>query len=150
MKQVTLYIFLLFSIIVGTSSSGCRAQRITPETYTGKQLIFGNGGGFTGAESAYVLLDNGQLFITTHANNKLTTTYTRLKKLSDKITRQLFSKAAELQIEQSAFSHPGNMYYFIGLKSKQITHRITWGDHQHKAPDGVDNLYHQLAALLPQ
>jgi hypothetical protein len=113
-------------------------------------LSFGNGGGFTGAESAYVLLDNGQLFGVQKNNHTIEDSYVPLKQLSRTITRQLFDKADELQLSQLAFSHPGNIYYFIGLVEKNSTHRITWGDSGQQAPGEVENFYHQLTANLPQ
>jgi hypothetical protein len=131
-------------------SSGCRAQRATPDTYTGRQLIFGNGGGFSGAESTYVLLDNGQLFSVETDKATRQEKYKPLKQLSLTITRQLFSKAEALQLEQLAFSHPGNMYYFIGLQENNTTHRATWGHPSYSAPAKAEILYHQLIASLPQ
>lgn len=151
MKATTIYIFLLISLLPSIFSSGCRVQQATPDSYRGKQLIFGSGGGFTGASLSYVLLDNGQLF-STDSNSGIgtdTKKYTLLKKLPKTITRQLFSKAVELQLEQLTFSHPGNISYFIGLNNTHTTQRITWGDHRHKAPEGAENLYHQLLATLP-
>jgi hypothetical protein len=150
MKHVTIHILLLLGIFLGTYSAGCQAQRINPVTYTGKQLVFGNGGGFTGRESTYVLLDNGYLFSIDTDKHSGKENYTPLKKLPGKITQQLFSKADALQLEQVRFSHPGNVYYFVGLKKKQDIHRITWGDPGHEAPADAENLYHQLTASLPQ
>jgi hypothetical protein len=49
MKYFTMSIFLLMGILLFIYSSGCRVQWARPDTYTGRQLIFGNGGGFTGA-----------------------------------------------------------------------------------------------------
>jgi hypothetical protein len=125
-------------------------QRATPETYTGRQLSFGNGGGFNGAASSYVLLDNGLLFSVTFDKQTHKDTYTSLKKLSPAITRQLFSKAEELHLSQAAFSHPGNLYYFIDLKANSASHRITWGDPRHQVPNEAETLYHQLMAGLPR
>jgi hypothetical protein len=142
MKRLSISISLLLGILLFIYTPGCRVQRTTPDTHTGRQLSFGNGGGFTGAESAYVLLDNGQLFGVD--------SYVPLKQLSRTITRQLFDKADELQLSQLAFSHPGNIYYFIGLVEKNSTHRITWGDSGQQAPGEVENFYHQLTANLPQ
>ena len=150
MKSFTIPIFLLLTILWSTYTSGCRSQRSHPATYTGKQLLFGNGGGFTGEAITYLLLDNGYLFRVTTDLRTTKENYTPLKKLSGKITQQLFSKANDLQISQNEFSHPGNIYYFIGIKNKQTTHRITWGDPSYRAPADAENLYHQLTASLPQ
>jgi hypothetical protein len=150
MKQFTIHIFLLLTVFLGTYNSSCRSQRSNPATYTGKQLLFGNGGGFTGEATIYLLLDNGCLFSVITDKNSNNENYIPLKKLSGKITQQLFSKANDLQTYQTEFSHPGNIYYFIGIKNKQATHRITWGDPAYTAPADAENLYHQLTASLPQ
>jgi hypothetical protein len=149
MKYLTLYLFLLSALLL-IYTIGCRVQRDTPETYTGRQLIFGNGGGFTGATAAYILLDNGQLFSVHPGTRTHTETYTALKKVPRTITRQLFAKADDLQLDKAEFSYPGNIYYFIGLKTNNATHRITWGHPGHQAPTEAENLYHQLQASLPQ
>jgi hypothetical protein len=150
MKHLTMSISLLMGMLLFIYTSGCRVQRATPDTYTGRQLIFGNGGGFTGAESRYVLLDNGQLFSVETNKSTRKEKYTPLRQLSRTITRQLFSKADALQLEQLAFSHPGNMYYFIGLQENDTTHRATWGHPSHTIPGEAEILYHQLIASLPQ
>lgn len=119
---------------------GCRPQFYTPATYKGKQLIFGNGGGFSGAETQYILLENGQLF----TNNSLAEKPQFLKILPKNISRQLFEKALQVQLMNTAFNHPGNIYHFIGIKDKNHFQQVTWGDKNYKVPTAIEELFQLL------
>lgn len=140
MKLFTPFVFQLALLLIIAVS--CQSQRFTPETFSGKQLSFGNGGGFSGQVKEYTLLENGQLF----SANSLTNETKELKKIDKKQTKALFAKMEALHPASINFKHPGNRYYFLKLKEGKAVHEITWGSTNHPAPEGIQELYQLVSA----
>jgi len=61
MINKTLTIGLICSLVALVITS-CKTKQYTFDSYDGKVLAIGSGGGFTGATSKYYLFENGQLF----------------------------------------------------------------------------------------
>lgn len=137
-KYLNSILVLLLLLIMVT----CRSGQVDLETYVGKQLSFGNGGGVTGQVTRYILLENGQLF----SYNSLTKANKNLKKLPRRKVRQLFAQADSL-IGQP-FSQPGNRYRFIEVKTPSATSRVTWDGAGESPPAGIEAFYQTLLKLL--
>ena len=117
-----------------------------PATYTGRQLLVGSGGGFSGATTTYSLLDNGQLFRQTQAD----TIALALGRLTTGTTARLFSQLEKrCRIRQTHFDHPGNLYQFVGWQRGQIRHTVTWGDNDHSPPARFEAFYQHFFRQLP-
>ncbi len=111
-----------------------------------QQLVFGNGGGFTGKVTQYTLYANGKLFL----DDPLTNQSKQVNSLSKKETAELFKEVQQLNLSALHFSHPGNLYYFIQLKDQETKQEITWGDAEHPVPSSVQQVYDKLKATLPK
>lgn len=118
----------------------CRSGKEAPDSYSRKQLIFGTGGGFTGAIEQYVLLENGYLY--TH--NVLSEEYQEIGKISKKACRKFFQQADTLDIASRSFSNPGNKYFYLEVKDSAHQNRITWGDNKIPIDEGYSKLYRSL------
>ncbi|APQ17692.1 hypothetical protein [Maribacter hydrothermalis] len=128
--KITLTTFLFIALI------SCKSQQFTLDNLPDKQLVFGKGGGVTGAVDTYVLLENGQLFHT----NSLTKIEEELKKVSDDYTEEFFGKLEGLQLNNVDFNHPGNVYYFIEDVNADERAKVVWGSFEH----GVNPVYKEL------
>lgn len=110
-----------------------------------EQIIFGNGGGVTGVEVNYILLNNGQLF-KTNAWQKDTT---ELTKISASTAKNYFKQMADLDWEKIDVNEPGNIYYFLSYKTIENIHRATWGATGYEPPEGIKSIYQSLRKELP-
>ncbi len=118
----------------------------TPITYTGRQVIVGSGGGFTGFSTTYYLLDNGQLF----GRRNRDTTFTFLGKQTTANTKRVFSIAeGKCKIKTAKFDHPGNRYTFIQWRKGKQENKITWGASGTAVPANYKQFYDSFMAMIP-
>ena len=104
--------------------SSCNTTKYTPSDYPDAQLVFGNGGGFTGLYTEYILFENGQLF-TKKSNEE---NFSALPRAKANTVDQIFKNYSVLGLGEYSFSIPGNVTYYIEFKDSKGSHRITWGD----------------------
>lgn len=117
----------------------CSSGKDMPALYKGDQLHFGQGGGFTGEVTYYVLLDDGRLF------QRSDTTYTQMPSFQKSFTSQMFSNYHQLGLQSIDHNHPGNLYYFVEHHSRKgDVHRMTWGKPDQPAPANLVAFYNLL------
>ncbi len=122
----------------------CSSQKYSANNLPAKQIRFGEGGGFTGAVEAYCLLDNGQVF----SKKTFSEEMTAIKKVKKKQAKKCFKIIEKLGIEKMNLNKPGDKYFFIAYKTKDIDHRITWGSNTKEIPAAIDELYLLLNSLI--
>ena len=130
----------LFSGILVLSFFGCKSQQYTFEELPENQLVFGSGGGITGASDTYILLKNGQLFHT----NSLTKEEKELESISKKEAKECFVKLEELSLSEMDFVHPGNRYYFLEEVKNDSIHKVIWGSNDKEISEDCVSLYNEL------
>lgn len=140
MKKITYFFFLL---TIAYSFSFCKTQQYTPADYQKGQIVFGSGGGFTGGVTEYALLENGQLF----SKANMGADFVAVKKLKSNLVTQLFKNIEVLKLKEVQLNDPGNRYYFIQIKGKDIDHKITWGNNE-TAPKQVTSFYKILNHII--
>lgn len=137
---------IIFCSLLTLLIAGCRQQAHTASTVSDRELIFGNGGGFSGQVITYTLQENGRLLM----QNSRTKESKALKHISEKEAHALINQAAKLEMGKLSFNHPGNMSYFIRLKDKEQVQEITWGSTDQKPPAAIEAFYQQLQNLTAQ
>ncbi len=135
---------LIFSTVLILFTIGCKPQQYTTENLPDNQIIFGKGGGITGAVDTYILLENGQLF---HSNS-LTGENKELENIGKKEAKACFAQMAELTLSELDFDYPGNMYYFLEEVNGDAGHKVTWGSNDHKVSNECQELYDRLRTTL--
>jgi hypothetical protein len=105
-----------------------------------RQLIFGDGGGFAGIETSYVLLENGQVFKKTGVGGA----FEELASVKTNDARAFFEKLAALQLYKLDMDKPGNLYYFLQDVNKQTDSRVVWGAGDYTPPQAIVGLYKEL------
>ena len=129
-----LLIFLLFS---------CN-KKMAAEKMPTTRMEFGHGGGFTGAVTTYVLLDNGRIYEALSDEKN----YKRLRKIPKDETATLYAECEKLQTLKT--DSPGNMYYFVTMKKgEEIPRRWIFGDPAIAPPAELEALYKRLVGLVP-
>lgn len=119
MKKITHLIFLSIFLL---GFSFCKVQEYTPTDYPNGQIVFGSGGGITGAVNETFIFDNGEVF----SKNGLDTNYVALKTLKSQVAKQVFNNVESLNLKEININKPGNMYNFIRIKDKDVDHQIVW------------------------
>jgi hypothetical protein len=122
----------------------CKPTQFTPKNHKGDQLLVGSSGGVTGMLKEFVLLDNGQLFV----SNGLKGEWKEVRKLKKSKTKEIFEKATALGLGTLKFKHPGNMTYYLLLKQPPRSNEIKWGESGVEPPDGISAFYEYLIALF--
>jgi len=135
---------ILILILFLVAFFSCKSQRHTISDLPDSQLIFGSGGGMSGAVTSYTLLENGQLFY----QNSLTKEHKELESLTKKEAASCFQKMQGLQLSQMKFDHPGNLYYFIEEVNGTESHRVTWGSNDHKISEECKIFYKELRTTI--
>lgn len=140
----------LFIILVSIATAGlvlgfCKApsSSYTTDNLPEKQIRWGNGGGFTGKESQYILLENGQIFAGGATAKALDGTR-RAK------AKKLFKTMEKIGLKSLEFQYPGNTYKYIEVVDGGKTRRIVWGDSQHIVSADVQDFYQKLSELVAQ
>jgi hypothetical protein len=131
---------IIFSLLLFTQ---CKVVKYTPDKLPTKQLIFGDGGGFAGIETSYILLENGQLFKQVGVDGP----YQELKSIKPKEAKPFFEKVASLQLYKMDIEHPGNLYYFMREVNEAIDSRVTWGAGDYLPPTALVSTYKDLQAF---
>jgi hypothetical protein len=121
----------------------CRTPAYDPATYTSKRLVFGSGGGITGAVTTFALLPGGELFRDAPHDS---TGFALLAEVEGAAARAAFRQARDLEAYQ--LDEPGNYYYFLAYHSKKTSYRHTWGRAGQTPPPEVQALYDYLMAMV--
>ncbi len=121
----------------------CKSTHYTPKNYTDIQLIAGTSGGVSGMIREYSLLDNGQLFQT----KGITDEWKELPRLKKSLTRDIFTRATDLDLETIKFNHPGNMTYYLTLKRPSRSNTIKWGEPGAPTPEDIKAFYDFLMKI---
>lgn len=115
--------------------SFCKQHKYTAENLPEQQIRFGKGGGFTGVETMYTLLENGQLFDTSKKE---------LPKIKARTAKGYFKTLETLGLSALPFSHPGNTYSFVEIPGASGVNRIVWGDANYPVDAAVKDFYTKL------
>ena len=100
----------------------CKTPAYNLQDYTGARLILGNGGGFTGKYTEYILFENGQVF----KNNMLNETVEDLGRIGKEETQQFFSNFEILGLSEIELHEPGNMNFYISVQRENTIHKLLW------------------------
>lgn len=140
MSKITILAWLLLVLAL----PACKTYQADQLPAT--QLHFGNGGGFTGAVTEYVLLENGQVFV----RETLEGAYQPLGKTNKSQAKAVYQSWENKDLTNKEFQHPGNMYYFVTMVSDGEEHRLTWGSHNHPAGDEIKAFYKECSDLVKE
>ncbi|MBX2817179.1 MAG: hypothetical protein KTR24_14320 [Saprospiraceae bacterium] len=133
---------LLLSIL---PFSQCKTIEHTPNSYEGRTLTWGSGGGVTGHVSCVALLDNGSYF----GGQGLTEmTFEKKGKLSREVSEQLFKNYDILNLASLQIDRPGNTYKFIELNENGSKHRIVWSSKDDLPNADANTMYNILKSKI--
>lgn len=138
----TIVISFLLPAMVGLFFA-CKPTKYTPGNFPDRQLRWGSGGGYTGKETMYTLLENGQIFLLKNAGEFTETTSAKPKRAKD-----LYNLMETLGLSKVEFKHPGNTYHFIEVLNGDSVHRISWGMKNNPVNPEISEFFRQLSELI--
>jgi hypothetical protein len=125
----------------------CSQKPITMDKMPTNQIVFGSGGGISGAVSEYALLEDGRLL----EKDRNADTYKRVADIGRDKAQQYFNNVKTFDLYTLKFNEPGNIYHFITVKSKgREANKIVFGSNDVPAPESVKAFYQLLKNLLPK
>lgn len=110
-------------------------------------VSLGSGGGFAGTATVYKVTPNGLIF---KGDGIGDIKYTLCGKIKKGDARKIIARVADKARATAGFSHPGNLYYFIGYTENEKQQTLTWGDANHPVPDEVKKLYEDVYAIVSE
>ncbi|MBO0948980.1 FAD-binding oxidoreductase [Fibrella forsythiae] len=121
-------------------------SREIPDTYKGRILTVGSGGGVVGKEKAYLLLDDGRLF-SRQSGQK---TYTFVGQQTADNTKKVFwSVEDRCAIRKTAYNKPGNIYRFVNWKKGAVQHKVAWAPGDKQLPPNYEQVYSGFMGMIP-
>lgn len=131
-------IFLKVCIIIICLTS-CSNLRMMPSDNDAFQIRFGRSGGFTNIPLEYLLDGTGDIFkLQSDTLNAGSVSRRKIKKLKERLT--------ELDFEHLDINDPGNMTYFISVKTDTYNNTVKWNDQTDNDP--LKELYKDLLKHL--
>ena len=119
----------------------CTPSTQYPKKERTDEIHFGQGGGFSGAVTHYILLEDGRLFQQAWRD----TNKTYIDTWPGLFTRQTFLNYKSLKIDEMNYNEPGDLYYFIEYHAKKKEpRRVVWGKPGFQVDPNLTTYYNLL------
>ena len=119
-----------------------RKVTYTIDNLPAERIVFGQGGGFTGAYVDFIILENGQVF----KQNSLTKAMSELDPIKRKRAKALFERVKTATA--TPIKEPGNMTYSLRYQTTDTEQAVTWGSASYEISENIQSLYDELAAEI--
>ena len=132
---------ILFGILfLALVSVQCNTKKEIPQTFEGPHIAFGQGGGFSGLKTEYILLRNGNLY----KRNAGSKDFKALKPFDKQFVGQIHRNIDFLNLKEIRCNNPGDLYYYVELHEKESVHRMVWGKPDFKPDQTLVSFYNIL------
>lgn len=137
-------LFLVTILLTGILGS-CKSRKKDERKleFKTQEIIFGRGGGFTGAYDVYFLSKDGKL----RYKNSLNTDTVVLKTVTTTDLNRIFTSSDSLILTNKMYSEPGNMNDFIRIKLQDTEFLYEWSIEKEDVPDQIRRLNALLKVL---
>lgn len=102
----------------------CKSKSYTLDNLPDKQIAFGEGGGFTGKYTNWLLLDSGQLFEKSGIGGE----YEQIGILQKKEVKSLYKMADSIPADLMVKNRPGNYNYSLNLQRDSTKLAAEWSN----------------------
>jgi len=137
-----IYIFSILLFLISCKTVEEVKSDITPK---GKRYAVGQGGGFTGDYSEYILAEDGKVY-------KYDFKYDRevfYKELGKADLIYFMDKIEALGLDGIDINQPGNMSYYIEIRVNNTSvNKITWGANSYYPPIELVKFHKELFSKL--
>jgi len=138
-------LFLTLTVILFLLSCKTTEQNTSNQLPEGKRYAIGQGGGFTGVYSEFILSENGQV-------HKYDFKYDRevyFKDLKKVDLIYFLEKIEELGLEGLEMNNPGNMTKYIDVRyGRNSVNKIVWGHPNYNPDEEMVKLHEEMYNIL--
>ncbi|MBL4670037.1 MAG: hypothetical protein HRT73_08095 [Flavobacteriales bacterium] len=134
---------LFFNLTVMILLFGCKtAEEVKADTtLTGKRYAIGQGGGFTGKYSEFILSEDGKVHKYDFNNGR----EVFFKDLNKSDLVYFLEKIEALGLEGMELNQPGNITKYIDVRiGKTSINKIVWGNYQYNADQELKDFHKEL------
>jgi hypothetical protein len=138
---------LFFTLTVVFFLFSCKSAQEVEATKPpqGKRYAIGQGGGFTGVYSEFILSENGKV-------HKYDFKYDRevyFKDLEKVDLIYFLEKIEDLSLEGMEINHPGNITKYIDVRDgRNSINKIVWGHPNYRADKELTTLHEEMYEIL--
>ena len=144
MKTVLSATFI-FCLVFFVLSCKTNAKVSSPSAYTKNMIAFSTGGGFTGVETVFTILENGQVF---SASALTPDKATPIAQLPSKVVKAFFEKVNQINWAKEAINDPGNIYHTLSYGTNGNMKKQVWGGGKETPSKEITDLYYELSNAI--
>ena len=133
----------LLGLIVLLSYSCKTPQNFTPDSFQGSMITFGSEGGFAGTTAENYIFENGQFYSYESKNGALQ----ELGTIEKTVVKQLFDNFTTLGFDKLELNDPGNLSYYIKMKTGEEEKVIRWGGMNEETPPLLKQYFLNLGQI---
>lgn len=120
----------------------CKPKDYLLDNLPNRQITFGEGGGFTGKYTTWMLLDSGQVFQKSGIGAK----YAEIGKLKYSQVKKFYKRADSISVDMMKENRPDNYNYEFILQRDSVDYRATWSN-EADIDASILNLYKELKKI---
>jgi hypothetical protein len=143
--KVLIPTILFFGMCVLLFSCKSNAKVTSLDSYTKNMIAFSTGGGFTGVETIFTVLENGQVFSASGLDPKKTVAF---GSLPTKTTKSFFEKVNQINWAKNPINDPGNLYHTLSFGTNGNMKKQVWGGGKETPSKEITDLYYELSNTI--
>lgn len=121
----------------------CHASKPVTDEAKILRIVFGTGGGITGAFDEHILLPDGNVYFYNSIEGE-----ERFRGIvPGMMLKKILDRPQKINFEKIALNQPANKYHFIEIFTTKNSHRVVWGNNE-DAPPQVVEFYKELTNAL--
>ncbi len=133
---------LLVSSVACLFFWSCKPKDYVMDNLPNRQITFGEGGGFTGKYTTWMLLDSGQVFQKSGIGAK----YAEIGKLKYSQAKKFYKRADAISVDVMKQNKAGNYNYELILQRDSVDYKAGWAN-EADIDTSILNLYKELRTI---
>jgi hypothetical protein len=135
---------IILLLCIGGLIAGCKSKQKVQRDLSQVKITVGEGGGFTGFHTSYVIYGTGMVERYTTKDNKTE----QVKSVPLDSVRVWVNRMDQINFTGIELDQPGNMSYYMELQEPSKTHSIRWGGAV--PPAAVQDLFDRIKKTVMQ
>ena len=130
--------FTLLLVVMIATATGCRSKKIKQRDLSAVKITVGQGGGFTGYYTDYIIYGTGKVERYTTKDN----TTKEMDRVALDSVRIWVNRIDQINFTGIDLDQPGNMSYYIYFEEPGTLHKVRWGGAV--PPADLEKLYSRI------
>ncbi|MGK0365340.1 MAG: hypothetical protein ACI85O_002406 [Saprospiraceae bacterium] len=120
----------------------CKPKDYMIDNLPNRQITFGEGGGFTGKYTTWMLLDSGQIF----QKSGIGAEFSEIGKLKYSQAKKFYKRADAIAVDKMKENRAGNYNYELILQRDSVDYKAGWAN-EADVDSSILNLYKVLRGV---